>query len=91
MDRRRSREENLILLPLRVEAKRDSLFLMPAMFSSGSSVRQQLSECRNEIIPLNLGNRIKKFMLNIELGRVRGCRSRGEGATGENFKGISLN
>lgn len=49
---------------------RDSLFLMPAMFSSASSVRQQLNECRNGIIQRKLGNRIKKFMPNIELGRV---------------------
>lgn len=73
---------------------RDSLFLMPAMFSSASSVRQQLNECRNGIIQRKLGNRIKKFMPNIELGRVRGCWSQShgaKGATSETLKGVSLN
>lgn len=70
---------------------RDSLFLMPAMFSSASSVRQQLNECRNEIIQRKLGNRIKKFMLYIELGRVGGVGHGNEDATSEKLKRVSLN
>lgn len=61
------------------------------MFSSASSVRQQLSECRNEIIQRKLGNRIKKFMLNIELGRVGGVGHRAKVQQVENSREICLN